>query len=419
MFTFQEIQQAFQEGGWGMWPILGVFVVAVLLAFERSLKLFFKSSIDARSFMQQLEDLLQRGDVSGAINFCQQTDKPISRIIAAGLARSREGKEGFLRGMDEQAYSELPQIEKRTGYLALLGNVATLMGLFGTIIGLIHSFAGVAQEQAAEKATLLAAGISEAMNCTAFGLLAGISSLLAFSVLNGKTQSLIDEVNYLALRAYRNWKLASERGGQKQEVHAVHPIAAPESHLMGHVGLLLTGHGKGRRSSFASLQLTPLIDMFIVMVIFLLMSFSATGEITMASKDIMLPFASQVAQLDRVPVIAVTFPEAAPNMGVVTLDAQGMGGQEVVKTEELLESESDDWKIASLTEQLENYKRRWKETHRADEEFHSKVIIQSDQNIDFKILKKIMYSAGIAGYTKILFAVRERAKGGSGGAATE
>ena len=97
--------------------------------------------------------------------------------------------------MDEMALKEKPMIEKRTGYLAMIGNVATLAGLLGTITGLIKSFAGVAGVDPSQKATLLAAGISEAMNCTAFGLLVGIISLLAFSILNGKTQALLDDID--------------------------------------------------------------------------------------------------------------------------------------------------------------------------------------------------------------------------------
>ena len=96
--------------------------------------------------------------------------------------------------MDEEALRELPKIEKRTGYLAMLGNLATLAGLLGTITGLIKSFAGVAGVDPSMKATMLSKGISEAMNCTAFGLSTGIIGLAAFAWLNGKTQVAIDDI---------------------------------------------------------------------------------------------------------------------------------------------------------------------------------------------------------------------------------
>jgi biopolymer transport protein ExbB len=96
--------------------------------------------------------------------------------------------------MEEAGLRELPQLEKRTGYLAMLGNLATLAGLLGTITGLIKAFAGVAGVDPSQKATLLSKGISEAMNCTAFGLTTGIIGLAAFAWLNGKTQNALDDI---------------------------------------------------------------------------------------------------------------------------------------------------------------------------------------------------------------------------------
>jgi biopolymer transport protein ExbB/TolQ len=101
--------------------------------------------------------------------------------------------------MDETALKEKPLIEKRTGYLAMIGNVATLLGLLGTIVGLISAFAAVANANPADKATLLSRSISEAMNCTAFGLTVAIPSLVAFSVLQGRTQSMLDDITEAAV----------------------------------------------------------------------------------------------------------------------------------------------------------------------------------------------------------------------------
>src|SRR5205085_11502467 len=117
------------------------------------------------------------------------------RIVQAGLMKTNRPGEEIDAAMDEASLRELPQIEKRTGYLAMIGNLATLAGLLGTITGLIKSFAGVAGVDPSQKATLLAKGIAEALNCTAFGLGTGIVSILAFAVLNGKTQAIIDDIN--------------------------------------------------------------------------------------------------------------------------------------------------------------------------------------------------------------------------------
>jgi biopolymer transport protein ExbB len=104
--------------------------------------------------------------------------------------------------MDETALVEMPKISKRTGFLALFANLAMLNGLFGTIVGLIKAFGAVGGESVdpSQKARILAEGISEAMNCTAFGLISAITALAGFAILNGKTQTLEDDINEASVR---------------------------------------------------------------------------------------------------------------------------------------------------------------------------------------------------------------------------
>jgi biopolymer transport protein ExbB/TolQ len=195
MGFIQHINEAFKEGGWGMWPILILSIFSVGLIIERIVYLFFRASMDKRQFMGLMQKLIAQGNVAQAIKVCSGTSKPMTRIVQAGLMKVNKSDADVQAAMDEMALKEKPLIEKRTGYLAMIGNVATLAGLLGTITGLIKSFAGVAGVDPSQKATLLAAGISEAMNCTAFGLMVGIISLLFFSILNGKTQAILDDID--------------------------------------------------------------------------------------------------------------------------------------------------------------------------------------------------------------------------------
>ena len=194
------IVEAFQKGGWGMWPILVLLIITVVIGVERFLFLG-KASIDVDKLMSLLKSQIVAGNIRGAISTCEATPAPLTRIIAAGLRRVGGTEHDIQQGMDEEALRELPKVEKRTGYLAMLGNLATLAGLLGTIGGLIQSFAGVAGVDPALKATLLSKGIAEAMNCTFFGLATGILGLAAYAVLNGKTQGILDAINQGSVEA--------------------------------------------------------------------------------------------------------------------------------------------------------------------------------------------------------------------------
>ncbi len=187
------IMEHFSEGGWGMYPILILLALTLYIAIDRFMYLS-KSKVDADKLMSLLKSQIVSGNIQGAVNTCQASPAPVTKIIAAGLRKAGGSEHDVQQAMDEEALRELPRLEKRTGYLAMLGNLATLAGLLGTITGLIKSFAGVAGVDPSQKATLLSKGISEAMNCTAFGLFTGIIGLAAFAYLNGKTQNALDDI---------------------------------------------------------------------------------------------------------------------------------------------------------------------------------------------------------------------------------
>lgn len=188
------LSEHFQEGGWAMYIILFWFVLAIGVIVERSVYLY-KSSINKDVFLATMQKCILAGDIGRAIKLCSAANAPLARIVKAGLMKVNRPDSEVQAAMDESALRELPKIESRTAYLGLLANLAMLSGLFGTVVGLISAFAAVAGADASSKATMLAKGISEAMNCTAFGLIAAISALMGFAVLNGKTQALLDDIN--------------------------------------------------------------------------------------------------------------------------------------------------------------------------------------------------------------------------------
>jgi biopolymer transport protein ExbB len=208
------LMEHFQEGGWGMYPILLLFAMVLYFTIDRFLYIS-KSKIDTEKLMSLLKSQIVSGNIQGAINTCQSSPSPATRIIAAGLRRAGGSDHDVQQAMDEEALKELPKIEKRTGYLAMLGNLATLAGLLGTITGLIKSFAGVAGVDPSMKATMLSKGISEAMNCTAFGLGTGILGLATFAWLNGMTQGVLDGINQATVETL-NLVVA---GQQPQQAH--------------------------------------------------------------------------------------------------------------------------------------------------------------------------------------------------------
>jgi biopolymer transport protein ExbB/TolQ len=193
---FGTLAKHYHEGGFMMHPILVSLVFALALVVDRVIMLYFKASIDKEAFVRGLKKHIFAGDLDKAISFCASQKKtPLVSVVKSGLINVPKGEADVQAAMDEATLRESPKLEARTGYLAMIGNVATLLGLLGTIVGLISAFGAVANANPADKATILASSISEAMNCTAFGLLTAIPALIAYSLLQGRTQHMIEDIN--------------------------------------------------------------------------------------------------------------------------------------------------------------------------------------------------------------------------------
>ena len=199
MGILKSISEAFHKGGWGMWPILVCSIIIIAIIIERAVYLF-KSTVDKDKLLALLKSQVMSGNVQGAIKVCSGNPTPMTRIVQAGLMKFNKSDHEVQAAMDEAALRELPRISKRTPYLAMLANLATLAGLFGTIAGLIKSFGAAANADASRKASLLAEGISEAMNCTAFGIAMAIVGLIGYAILQGKTQALTDDINEVTVQ---------------------------------------------------------------------------------------------------------------------------------------------------------------------------------------------------------------------------
>jgi len=191
------IAEIFQEGGWGMWPILGHLIFILAIMFERIFVLYVRSSVKKEEFIKLLQVPILKGDLNRVLKVCSTYHYPLARIVHAGVLKVKRSDDEVQAAMDEAYLREIPQIEKRIDYLNLLGNTATLAGLLGTISGLIRTFAAIGKPgvDPSQRSTMLSAGIAEAMNCTAFGLLTGIVGVLSFAVLTSKAKEIKADID--------------------------------------------------------------------------------------------------------------------------------------------------------------------------------------------------------------------------------
>ena len=186
-----------------MWAILitGVFSLSIMI--ERYLYLSLRKGVKAELFIKNILEFVSKDDIAAGIKLCQKAYKmALARVIKAGLDEATEGADRIRNSIDEAMLKIVPILEKRTGYLAVIGNVATLLGLLGTVFGLIMSFAAVGRPgiDAAQKSELLASGIATAMNSTFCGLSVAIVSIVVYAFLKSKTQRIIDELDEYSLR---------------------------------------------------------------------------------------------------------------------------------------------------------------------------------------------------------------------------
>ena len=201
------IAQAFRDGGPFMYPILATSVFAAAIIVERIYFLAIRFGIDDRAFLNKIQELVQKGDPAGASNLCNDT--PIPKIVRAALECEGCSVREVQNAVDEAAMEVLPLVERRVHYLAMAANVATLLGLLGTIIGLMQSFNAVAGAEAAQKGAILAKGIAIALNTTAYGLTVAIPCLFFYAFIQSRANNLVEQVDRVAVKMVN---MVSSRG---------------------------------------------------------------------------------------------------------------------------------------------------------------------------------------------------------------
>ena len=201
------IVNAFEQGGIFMYFILIFFVLTIAFIIERALALYvcFRGTPD--NFHQKLLEYIGRHELESAKSLAaKHSDTALGRIAKLGFTLRLEAAsdEELQARMDERLSKELGDIDRRTSFLAMYGNVATLVGLLGTIGGMVIAFAGVADANPADRATLLSQGISHALNCTAFGLLAAIPALVFYAIFQNRTDAIAREITHGTTELYHD-----------------------------------------------------------------------------------------------------------------------------------------------------------------------------------------------------------------------
>jgi biopolymer transport protein ExbB len=224
----------FQKGGLFMYPILIVFVAGIAIAVERWLELNRIRGVNRRIW-DVLHPALANGEFDKARSIIDKDKSTISQMLGMGLARmgAVRRREDIEIAMEESMMEIIPQLEKRTPYVALLANIATLLGLLGTIMGLIEAFTAVSNANPTEKADLLSASISVAMNTTAFGLMSAIPLLLFHAKLTSTTGQIVDSLEMASVKALNSISDSNKRrfDVKSEFLDGNQQVATPEPQL--------------------------------------------------------------------------------------------------------------------------------------------------------------------------------------------
>ena len=216
--TFEIVIGFIQHGGFFMYPILVVLALGLALSIERIVYLQATKAKNQKVW-KDVYPLIAKGQFRQALDLVSNSNTGMAKVIGYGLERAKTAQrhDDIELAMEEGLMEIIPRLETRTPYIATFANIATLLGLLGTILGLISAFTAVANADPAEKADMLSASISVAMNTTAFGLIAAIPMLLAFAFINSMTGKMVDSMEMASVKLVNVFRQVSAQKERKNE----------------------------------------------------------------------------------------------------------------------------------------------------------------------------------------------------------
>jgi len=228
MEFYSFVVEFFREGGVFLYPLALVFAVGLAIAVERYFVLT-KTSLVNRLVWDKITPSLKAGNLTEAMKIAERSHSALGTVLCYGLSRARVTyrRDDIEKAMEESLLEIIPRLDKRTHYLSSLANIGMLMGLLGTVIGLISAFGAISTANPADKASLLAASISVAMNNTAGGLLVAITLLMSHMFLETKTTALIDSLEIGALKFLNTITERSSASGSQQPPVPNAPLVPP------------------------------------------------------------------------------------------------------------------------------------------------------------------------------------------------
>ena len=193
----------FEGGGPFMFVILATAVLILAIILERLWVIGRAGAMNAARFSRDVTKLVGKGDVAAAVELTKKVKSPAGRVAYAILSSGTDNEDSLNNAADGAAVVVLPTLSKRLPMLSMLANVATLLGLLGTIFGLTTAFAAVGAADPAQRSAFLASGISQALNTTAFGLMVAVPAMVVHGLLVGKVESIVEQVDEISVRLIR------------------------------------------------------------------------------------------------------------------------------------------------------------------------------------------------------------------------